>query len=183
MLSPCWMIAQSSPNLSVAGAVGIALGRNGTEEALRMFQRVGVGGEAGLRQSRGHDAGMRRLAGVERLRHGAKIGHDAGALRRPERDRDRGARRRPACGVWRRPPPRRRHQRCRSDASLSGDTSARRAAPVRPRSHSRRHRRRACPGRWRRAPRPPPKWPAPARWTDGRAAKRHRSPARAPRCR
>jgi hypothetical protein len=79
------------PESAVAAAIGIALGRDGTEEPLRMLQRVGVGGKADLRQARGDDAGMGCLASMERLRHRAEIRHDPGALRSTQRDRCRHA--------------------------------------------------------------------------------------------
>ena len=52
-----------------------------------MFQRIGAGGEAGLGQSRGHDAGVRGFARVKWLGHRAEIRHQAGALRCAEGDR------------------------------------------------------------------------------------------------
>ena len=60
------------------------------QEALRVFQRVGVGGEAGFGQAGGHDAGMGGFAGMERLGHGAEIRHQAGGLRCAEGDGDGG---------------------------------------------------------------------------------------------
>ena len=65
----------------------VALGRGGGEEAQRMLQRVGRGGEAGSRQPRRDDARVRRPSRMEGLRHGAEVGDQAGALRGAERDR------------------------------------------------------------------------------------------------
>ena len=67
-----------------------AAGRDRMQEALRMFERVHAGGEAGLGEARRHDAGVSGFAGVERLGHGAEIRHQAGTLRGAERDRLRG---------------------------------------------------------------------------------------------
>ena len=127
--------------LALAGAVLGAGGGDRVQEPLRMLQRVGVGGEAGLGQARGHDAGVRGLAGVERLRHGAEIRHQAGATATPPGRWRWRISPRPACVVWRR---RRRHRRRRTarwDASLSGAAGRCRGGTVQPRSHSRRHRR------------------------------------------
>ncbi len=67
--------------------VHLAFGRNGGEEALRVLQRVYRCGEPGGGQARRHYAGMGRAARVERLRHRAEIGHQAGALRRAQGER------------------------------------------------------------------------------------------------
>ncbi len=68
----------------------LALRRDGRQEAQRMLQRIGRGGETRVRQPRRHHAGMRRAAGVIRLGHGAEVGDQPRAMRGAERKGMRG---------------------------------------------------------------------------------------------
>jgi hypothetical protein len=79
----------SRTSLSFHLAVSPALGRDGREEALWVFQRVGGGGEAEASEARRDDPGMRSAPGMERLCHRAEISRDAASLRCRQRDRHR----------------------------------------------------------------------------------------------
>ena len=88
MPRPCVRI-ELLAGLRLAGAILFAFRRDRVQEAARMFQRVGIGGEARLGEARRHDPGMRGAAGVKRFRHRAEIRHQPGRLRGTESDRDR----------------------------------------------------------------------------------------------
>ena len=77
-------------NRGGAVAIRLALGRDRAEKALRVFERVGRGGEPRFGEARRNQPGMRRAPGMERLRHRAEIGHDAARLRGRQRDRHGG---------------------------------------------------------------------------------------------
>ena len=158
------------PSIRFAGAVLGALRRNGVQEALRVLQRVGIGGETGLGQTRRHDAGVRCLPGVERFRHGAEIRHQAGALRGAQRDRLRRLVRIQPAQRWHTPPRRRPRHTGRWGASPFCAAARCRGGTAPPRSRSRRHRRRSCRRRTIPAFRPRPGSRVPAPCWDGRAA-------------
>src|SRR5215469_10399778 len=74
-------ILDDLPFLPKASSRGLPLdfsgGGYGTQEPLRMLERVGGCGETDLGEPRREKARMRRTSGMERLRHRAEIGHDA----------------------------------------------------------------------------------------------------------
>ena len=74
----------------VGDLVPVVLGGDGLHHAARGFQRLQAGGEALLRQQRGHQAGARGGAGVERLGHGAELLAHADGLRGGNAQRHRG---------------------------------------------------------------------------------------------